>query len=166
MEPSVISPETRRRFFASIDTASSEIGCHLWTLGLSSRGYGNFSIKNRTYSAHRMAYHFAFGPIPCGLFVLHKCDNRKCVNPQHIFLGTHADNMRDMCQKERGALCRRNNLKAKISKSIAEIIVDRYSTGTISQVQLAAKYGVSQSAISYIIVGGRPRSLPKLQSIA
>ena len=68
---------------------------------LTSRGYGSHWYKNKRQQAHRVAWELKYGPIPQGLHVLHRCDNKKCVRVSHLFLGTHADNMRDMAVKGR-----------------------------------------------------------------
>jgi hypothetical protein len=75
-------------------------GCFEWIACLDGRGYGTF-WTNRGCGAHRIAFELYCGPIPSGLWVLHHCDNRKCVNPSHLFLGTQFDNMRDMVRKGR-----------------------------------------------------------------
>ncbi|MBP8293825.1 MAG: HNH endonuclease, partial [Caldilineaceae bacterium] len=67
----------------------------------SPRGYGQFGWKGKIYTAHRVAWELVNGSIPDGALCCHRCDNRKCCNPAHIFLGTHADNMRDMVNKGR-----------------------------------------------------------------
>lgn len=78
-------------------------GCWMWRGSLSkSTGYGKFSFLHGTYLAHRVSWMLFRGLIPEGLFILHKCDNPPCVNPDHLFLGTHAENMRDMLEKGRG----------------------------------------------------------------
>ncbi len=80
-------------------------GCWIWSIGTDSCGYGKGWWSNRRQGAHRLSWIAFKGPIPKGKQVLHKCDTPACVNPAHLFLGTHADNMRDMVRKGR-LVCR------------------------------------------------------------
>jgi hypothetical protein len=75
--------------------------CWPWLGGHKSGGYGCFYFREIVWSAHRVSYFLSFGNIPNGLHILHKCDNTNCVNPSHLFSGTHSDNMRDMFSKKR-----------------------------------------------------------------
>jgi len=87
------------RFWAKVQKTAT---CWLWTGTRTRQGYGQFAVDKRTRaSAHRMAYELTHGPIPEGLDVLHKCDNPPCCNPEHLFLGTHQDNMIDAVHKGR-----------------------------------------------------------------
>lgn len=78
-------------------------GCRIWVRA-TARGYGVLQIKRHQVLAHRVAWELAFGPIPAGLFVLHACDERRCVNPNHLMLGTHTANVVDMISKRRNIM--------------------------------------------------------------
>jgi hypothetical protein len=88
------------RFAAKI--AVRESGCIEWTAAADRLGYGRFGIGKKVYLSHRVAWEWERGPIPSGLCVLHRCDNPRCVNVAHLFLGTRADNTSDMLAKGRG----------------------------------------------------------------
>ncbi|MGH7022786.1 MAG: HNH endonuclease signature motif containing protein [Caulobacteraceae bacterium] len=85
--------EERMRLRTVVDP---ETGCHLWTGTLTPGGYGRVHV-----AAHRLAWQLANGPIPAGMLVLHRCDNPRCCNPEHLFLGTAQDNMTDKVRKGR-----------------------------------------------------------------
>jgi hypothetical protein len=79
----------------------TETGCFLWMAKVNNKGYGRISVHNHSAYAHRVSYELFRGPILEGMQVLHKCDTPRCVNPEHLFLGTRKDNMQDMIRKGR-----------------------------------------------------------------
>lgn len=101
-----------------------------------------------------MAYELTYGDIPEGLLVCHKCDNRKCCNPSHLFLGTIADNLRDMRDKKRHLFGERAP-QAKLTDAQVEEIRTRYAQGGIMQKDLAVEYRISRAQLSRIILRHR-----------
>ena len=95
--------QTISRFWSFIDTSRGPDACWLWTASVTRGGYGQFKVHPKSLKAHRIAWELAYGDIPDGLSVLHHCDNRRCCNPAHLWVGTHQDNMTDMRQKGRAA---------------------------------------------------------------
>lgn len=136
----------RIRRGSSID----ENGCWLWQASTRS-GYGQLSMHMVPTATHRLSYELFVGPIPDGLFVCHRCDVRRCNNPEHLFLGTSQDNMADMRAKGRGSRPpRRTGLqhhKARLSEEQITTIRERWRSRPEDQRSLAAEYGCSQSTI-------------------
>lgn len=91
--------DIRERFFHK--TKKTEAGCLEWTGTLHEFGYGQTTWKGKRYNCHRLAWEIYKGQIPRGMFVLHKCDNPKCCNVEHLFLGTQKDNIYDGFDKGR-----------------------------------------------------------------
>ena len=123
-------------------------GCWLWMGDMSSFGYGvaRFGSEGRRrVAAHRRAYQFAVGPTPEGLDVCHRCDNRACVNPGHLFLGTRAENLADMVAKGRSARGEKHHAAKLTAKQVQEIRRDMAGSGI--PFVLAARFGVSVATI-------------------
>lgn len=106
-------PSLPERFWSKVQKTD---GCWLWQGATTGAGYGGFNIKGDLIGAHRVAYELTFGPIPDGLLVCHTCDVRHCVNPAHLFLGTHTDNMQDCKTKGRTMVGDRNVSRAHPEK--------------------------------------------------
>jgi hypothetical protein len=125
-------------------------GCWEWQGGRTGKGYG----MAYGYLAHRLAWEFEHCPVPAGLCVLHRCDNRRCVRPDHLFLGTNTDNMQDTVSKRRAAGQRRGQQhpSAKLTDSDLAEIRARYRPRRNGQ-QLAREFGVSLSLIRHIVAG-------------
>lgn len=128
--------------------------CWLWTAGLNNRGYGRFQYfkrrerpgLGRDLYAHRVAWMLTRGSIADGLMVLHKCDTPACVNPDHLFLGTQTDNMRDCSQKGRSCTDGRPPHLRKLTADDVRAI--RIDTRSLAQIGLA--YGISRGFVGGI----------------
>ena len=122
--------------------------CWLWTGAQNSDGYGSFGLTpSHTFLAHRFAWmlvrDLGYVAIPDGMCVLHSCDTPPCVNPNHLFLGTQADNVADCAKKGR----RNQSRWKKLSPEKRQEIRDLYLTGAWSLAALGRKYGVSYQTI-------------------
>ena len=109
------------RILCSIEK-DKETGCWNWSGVLTKNGYGRTTHKDRPISAHRLSYLIFNGEIPAGMCVLHRCDNRRCVNPDHLFLGTHRDNMVDMKSKGRSPVPWQKGLTLETSEKLSNAI--------------------------------------------
>jgi hypothetical protein len=115
-------------------------------------GYGRIRFHGKSIGAHRLSYLLNCEEIPDGLDVLHTCDNPGCVNPKHLFLGTHTQNMQDMIQKGRGNKARGENGGAsKLTEIDVVTIRKRYAAGGISQRQLAKEYNITRNTLFCIV---------------
>jgi hypothetical protein len=134
-------------------------GCWFWTMEMSPNGYGHAWFQGRTELAHRLSYMLAKGPIAAGLLVCHTCDNRQCVNPEHLWLGTQKENLQDAARKGRRKYCPgEKNGHAKLTEQ-AVLFCRMVCGGEITQTYLAKHYGVAVSAISRAISGKRWKHL-------
>ena len=120
----------RERFFSKIQKDGPIIylklgKCWVWTRGKNQGGYGNFWFRGKTWQSHRVTWVFSNGEIPTGLCVLHKCDNRACVNPEHLFLGTLDDNNKDRTRKGRTISLTAQRLKNLTACKRGHIFNDR-----------------------------------------
>jgi hypothetical protein len=150
------------RFWSKVEKADD---CWLWRGTMTAPGYGVFSVniegQHFNVRAHRFAYELTYGRVLPGFFVCHRCDNRGCVRPDHLFVGTPMENSRDMVIKGRQAKGERashgkplgsQNGRAILTEADVASIRQRYATGAITQRELAAEYGVARARISSVVL--------------
>lgn len=134
-----------------------ETGCWLWTGAQDNDGRGNVRINNKVVKAPRAMWEVLVGPIPEGLNVLHRCDTPRCCNPQHLWLGTHKQNMSDMSEKDRAS-----RHQAKIGLQEAAEIKALICMGH-KLARIAADYGISPGAVWAIKAGKNWRKADTLR---
>lgn len=127
-------------------------GCWYWTGFRFGGGYGGFTVcldgePHKNYRAHRLSWIFHRGLIPEGLNVCHKCDNKLCVNPDHLFLGTQEDNIQDAVKKGR----MNSETQGKLKWEDVDLIRELDETGYCTQKELADRFGVNQATVSEIL---------------
>lgn len=148
-----------QRFWRKVQKTN---GCWIWLGGFNVWGYGKFSVGPRKFNksrpAHRIAYELVYGPIPESLQVCHHCDNRACVRPDHLFLGTAADNSDDKLAKGRQPLGEQHHRSRFTESQVREIRLLR-SQG-VSTYQIYKKMGGSYANIKDIIKRRTWRHLP------
>ena len=132
------------RFWSKVDIGDPT-ECWEWLASTDTSGYGRFQVHKRRRQAHRVAWALTFGPIPDGLFVCHKCDNRACCNPYHLFLGTNVNNLQDAARK--------GYLAQKLTRKDVLAIRDLWTTNDYTQQELADEFGVSQRLVHNIVHG-------------
>lgn len=135
------------RFWPKVDKQGGVDACWLW-IGAIRGTYGVVWLNRRNEPAHRVSWAMVNGEVPRGLFVLHRCDVRRCVNPAHLFLGRHEDNMRDMSLKGRGA---RGSKAANAKLTEDDVAAIKRSGKTLKA--LGEQYGVHLSNIHLIKTG-------------
>lgn len=154
------APQTAENFWSRVHKPSAD-ECWEWTGSRNSTGYGSVAWNRKVFTAHRVAAWLS-GMVdspsaPVGsraaTFVLHRCDNRACCNPKHFFLGSYSDNQLDAYAKKRQVQPRgQKHANAKLTDKQASAIREEYAEGA-TQTSLAAKYSVSQAAVSLITRG-------------
>lgn len=126
--------------------------CWNWRGSFFRSGYGQFWFEGTNHHAHRVSFVLGRGEIAGDLQVLHRCDNKACVNPSHLFLGTHDDNMADKCRKGRQARGEGNG-RSKLTASDIREIRALWSNGFTNKSRLSARFQVSRAVIADIVSG-------------
>lgn len=141
-----------KRFWVKVNKTPT---CWEWTASRRA-GYGAFWLDGKHHLAHRISWSLAGGKCPDDLCVLHKCDNRICVRPGHLFLGSKGDNNRDRARKRRSRnqAGEKNNM-TKLTWDTVREIRERYKAGEVTQAKLGVQFGVVRSAIGHIVRGER-----------
>lgn len=154
------TPEQREAaFWAKVDKSAGPEACWPWRGAITTHGYGCTQVGNkRVLGAHKVAYVYTMGVVPDGLQVCHTCDNRKCCNPSHFFLGTKADNARDAMRKDRHARGERNRRNKLTDSQVLEIRALAPKRGECQA--LAEKYGVNLNTMQAVVYRRTWRHLP------
>ena len=143
-----INKQDADRFWSKVDNRSQG-ECWEWQGFIESDGYGRLTVSGKDWRSHRYSWLIANGVSPDGLVVCHRCDNRRCVNPDHLFLGTNAENMQDKIDKGRQTHGSRHG-SAKLTEADIPKIVEAYNSGK-SQTEVGALFGVSQDLVSRVL---------------
>lgn len=154
-------PSEEARFWSKAEKPSIN-QCWNWIACVGSGGYGSFLADGRAQKAHRIAYKMAFGEFPRELDVCHTCDNPKCVNPNHLWLGTARDNILDCMKKRRnrafnGEMIGFCNNNAKLTFEQVQEIRNKYATRQFTYSRLSSIYGVSAAHLGEIVRGKERR---------
>ncbi len=138
-----------QRFWMSLGRKAPS-GCILWNGHITKDGYGRIRDRGTCRLAHRVAYELMVGKIPEDLIIRHSCDNKICINPTHLLLGTQIDNVADREERKRTAIGAANG-KAKLNSALVTELRARYAAGGITQQDLASEYGIPGGTIGAII---------------
>ena len=134
------------RLLSKIEESSKD-GCWVWSASCFNSGYGRIKVAGKYWLAHRASYACFIGEIPAGMFVCHVCDNPKCINPNHLFLGTPAENVQDMLRKGRANKARgEKHYCAKLTNVQRKEVLELRRSGKTLQT-IAGIYGVTRQSI-------------------
>jgi transposase len=133
-------------------------GCWLWLASRAKNGRPRFMLAGHWIIAARLSFELYKGELPKGICACHSCDNDSCVNPDHLWDGTHLENMADAARKGR-MHCGEASAQAKLTESSVRSLYDLYATGDYSQKELGLRFGVGHSIVHGIVTGKRWKHL-------
>ena len=138
-------------FWSKIEIKNTE-DCWNWLAGLFSSGYGSFTADHKTYRTHRVAWELTNGPITEDRLILHKCDNKKCCNPNHLYCGTYGDNQHDRNERHPISASSSGSGKTKLYEGEVWLIrkLCREGKSTLSQKKISKMFKVSNTTINRI----------------
>jgi hypothetical protein len=147
--------DTVEEYFFSKVKITKTNSCIFWPARKLESGYGMISAKGKKRLSHRLSYEIHFGKIPKGMVICHRCDQPSCVNPRHLFIGTHKDNVYDCINKKRNVTppihTGKNNHHTKLTETKVIEIRKSYASGKINSYELAKKYNVTRQNIMSIV---------------
>jgi len=142
--------ETRKRFWRKVNVGTGN-KCWEWDAGKTGWGYGSFRYRGKIFPSHRISWSLYFEEdIPCEKIILHTCDNPGCVNPNHLRVGTHKDNVKDRVAKGRSAVGERNG-RSKCTESDIVLIREMYESGEYNKSQISRLFSIDDRTTRKIL---------------
>lgn len=143
-----VPQNVEERFLAKVDKSGAN-GCWNWTAAGRGNGYGTIKIDGKARDAHRVAHEMWIGEIPKGMVVMHKCDNRSCVNPEHLQLGSYRDNHTDAIAKGLITPFKKTRTEPLTEEEIRQLVAD--FKGGVSRRTLSTKYKVADTSLTRLL---------------
>lgn len=140
----------KARFWSKVEKTET---CWIWTAAQDDTGYGAFGLAGKKRNTHRLSYEMHYGAIPTGMDVMHSCDNRACVNPKHLKVGTRTQNMRQCVEHGRmNVVAGESHSKSKLTEAAVRFIREQSAKG-VGRQELADLFGVDRKCIFKVATG-------------